>query len=119
MSVLQLLTSLTLVFELYVNALPIDKYRQYLTAGTRLELLVQKTNANKPLIDYHSQQMGLPASTMKMVTALAALMQLGPDYRLWTRFDSTVRMEGSTLNGDPTLTRQRLRVMVAALKNMG
>jgi serine-type D-Ala-D-Ala carboxypeptidase/endopeptidase (penicillin-binding protein 4) len=36
--------------------------------------------------------MALPASTQKVLTALAALLQLGPDYR----FTTTLESQGST-----------------------
>ncbi|MBC8652318.1 D-alanyl-D-alanine carboxypeptidase, partial [Providencia vermicola] len=67
-------------------AIPIDEYKQYLPDGTNLALVAQTVGSNTPLIDYNAQQMALPASTQKVVTALAALLQLGPDYRFVTNF---------------------------------
>ncbi|XNM59952.1 D-alanyl-D-alanine carboxypeptidase [Escherichia coli] len=40
-----------------------------LPAGANLALMVQKVGASAPAIDYHSQQMALPASTQKVITA--------------------------------------------------
>ncbi len=112
---------------LQANAAPVEEYSQYLPDGANLALLVQKVGATTPIIDYHGQQMALPASTMKVVTALAALLQLGPDYRFHTTLETKGAVSGGTLNGDlvarfggdPTLTRQDLRNMVAVLKKQG
>jgi len=112
---------------LQANAAPVEEYTQYLPDGANLALMVQKTGATTPLIDYHGQQMALPASTMKVITALAALLQLGPDYRFQTTLESKGSLSGGTLRGDliarfggdPTLTRQHLRNMVAVLKQQG
>jgi PBP4 family serine-type D-alanyl-D-alanine carboxypeptidase len=51
-------------------------------------------------IDYHSQQMALPASTQKVITALAALLQLGPDFRFTTTLETKGNVEGGVLKGD-------------------
>lgn len=71
-------------------AIPIDDYKQYLPDGTNLALVAQKVGSDTPIIDYNAQQMALPASTQKVVTALAALLQLGPDYRFVTDRKSVV-----------------------------
>nr|WP_294104178.1 serine-type D-Ala-D-Ala carboxypeptidase [Providencia sp.] len=108
-------------------AVPIDDYKQYLPDGTNLALVAQKVGSNTPLIDYNAQQMALPASTQKVVTALAALLQLGPDYRFVTNFETSAKLNDKTLagdlvirfSGDPTLTRQQIRNMANALKQIG
>lgn len=105
-------------------AASIEDYTQYLPDGANLALIVQKIGAASPSIDYHSQQMALPASTMKVITALVVLLQLGPDYRFHTQLESKGSLSGDTLRGDlvvrfggdPTLTRQDLRNIVATLK---
>ena len=58
-----------------VQAANIEDYTSQLPAGANLALMVQKVGASAPSIDYHSQQMALPASTQKVITALAALLQ--------------------------------------------
>ncbi len=100
---------------------------QYLPDGANLALMVQKVGASAPIIDYHSKQMALPASTMKVVTALAALLELGPDFRFQTTLETHGSLSDGTLNGDliarfggdPTLGRQDTRNMVAQLKKQG
>lgn len=112
---------------LSAQAAPVENYTEYLPDGANLALVVQKVGAPQPVIDYHSQQMALPASTMKLLTALAALLQLGPDYRFTTTLEAASAPVGSVLcgnltarfGGDPTFTRQRLRNMVAELRKQG
>lgn len=112
---------------LSAQAAPVENYTEYLPDGANLALVVQKVGAPQPVIDYHSQQMALPASTMKLLTALAALLQLGPDYRFTTTLEAASAPVGGVLRGnltarfggDPTFTRQRLRNMVAELRKQG
>lgn len=112
---------------LCAHGAPVENYTEYLPTGTNLTLIAQKIGATTPEIDYHSQQMALPASTLKVITALAALLQLGPDYRFSTTFESagTINngiLEGNLVarfSGDPMLGRQQLRNMVAELHKQG
>ncbi|HBV39670.1 MAG TPA: D-alanyl-D-alanine carboxypeptidase/D-alanyl-D-alanine-endopeptidase, partial [Erwinia sp.] len=123
----RIVTGLACAFMLNANAATVEDYMQYLPDGANLALMVQKVGAPAPSIDYHSKQMALPASTMKVITALAALLQLGPDYRFHTQLESKGSVSNGTLKGDlvarfggdPTLTRQDLRNMVTALKKQG
>ncbi|MFC0227547.1 serine-type D-Ala-D-Ala carboxypeptidase [Serratia aquatilis] len=119
--------ALACAFVLKTNAAPVEDYTQYLPNGANLALIVQKIGASAPIIDYHSQQMALPASTQKVLTALAALLQLGPDYRFKTTLESQGNVTDGVLHGnliarfsgDPTFKRQSLRNMVAVLKKQG
>nr|MBA2815987.1 D-alanyl-D-alanine carboxypeptidase DacB precursor [Candidatus Pantoea persica] len=87
---------------------------QYLPDGANLALMMQKIGAATPIIDYQGKQMALPASTMKVITALAALLELGGDYRFQTTFKTKGAISDGTLNGDlvarfagdPTLSSQ-------------
>ncbi len=105
----------------------VEEYTSQLPDGANLALIVQKVGAQTPAIDYHSQQMALPASTQKVITALAALLQLGPDFRFTTTLESQAQVSNGVLNGDlvarfggdPTLKRQDIRNMVAVLKKSG
>lgn len=110
-----------------LHAAPIDHYTQYLPDGANLALVVQKVGSSSPLVDYHSNQMALPASTQKVVTALAALLELGPDFRFTTTMESDARISGNSLkghlvvrfSGDPSLQRQHIVTMINALKQKG
>ncbi|TKI08590.1 serine-type D-Ala-D-Ala carboxypeptidase [Martelella alba] len=127
MRFLRLLTGLISVFMLSAQAAQIENYMDLLPEGANLALVVQKVGSATPVIDYHSQQMALPASTQKILTALAALLELGPDYRFTTTLETDGTVENGVLHGDlkarfvgdPTLTRQQLRNMVAQLRQQG
>ncbi|MCZ3383253.1 serine-type D-Ala-D-Ala carboxypeptidase [Kosakonia sp. SOY2] len=118
---------LTTSIALNVQAANVDEYINQLPDGANLALMVQKVGAQAPEIDYHGKQMALPASTQKVITALAALLQLGPDFRFTTTLESKGSVDNGTLKGDliarfggdPTLKRQDIRNMVAALKKSG
>lgn len=108
-------------------ATPVEQYTQYLPAGTNLAMIAQRVGDSQPIVEYQGQQMALPASTQKVVTALAALLQLGPDFRFTTSLETKGHVEGTTLKGDlitrftgdPTLTRQQIRNMVNELRKAG
>ena len=127
MRFLRIVSGLACAIALNANAAQVENYTQYLPEGTNLSVLVQKIGATTPVLDYHGDQMALPASTMKVLTALAALLQLGPDFR----FNTTLETKGSIsdgvlrgdlvarFDGDPTFKRQNIRNMVAVLKKQG
>ncbi|WP_192457683.1 serine-type D-Ala-D-Ala carboxypeptidase [Musicola keenii] len=116
-------------FLLYTSAhaATVEDHIKYLPDGANLAMIVQKIGATTPTIDYHSNQMALPASTQKVITALAALLQLGPDYRFITTMESHGTITNGVLrgnlivrfSGDPTLKRQQIRSMVQDLKKRG
>ncbi|MCL5499269.1 serine-type D-Ala-D-Ala carboxypeptidase [Escherichia coli] len=118
---------LTTSIALNVQAANVDEYINQLPDGANLALMVQKVGAQEPDIDYHGKQMALPASTQKVITALAALLQLGPDFRFTTTLESKGKVADGVLKGDlvarfggdPTLKRQNIRNMVAILKKSG
>ncbi|MGL5947649.1 MAG: D-alanyl-D-alanine carboxypeptidase/D-alanyl-D-alanine endopeptidase [Aeromonas sp.] len=83
--------------------------------GGQYALLV--AGANGVEIDKHSDALIAPASTMKVLTALAARVQLGADFRYETQLVANANAkQGEVLNGDvwvnfvgdPTLTRMHL-----------
>ena len=81
---------LTTSIALNAQAANVDDYINQLPDGANLALMVQKVGAQAPTIDYHGKQMALPASTQKVITALAALLQLGPDFRFTGRPDCAI-----------------------------
>jgi D-alanyl-D-alanine carboxypeptidase/D-alanyl-D-alanine-endopeptidase (penicillin-binding protein 4) len=68
-----------------------------------------------------------PASTLKLLTAAAALRSLGPEFTFKTRFLSAARLEEGILHGDlivkgggaPDLTGERLWYAARALARLG
>lgn len=127
MSLSRFITILISLVVFNTSVASIHQYEKHLPEGTNLSLLVQQVGTKKTVIDYNSQQVMLPASTQKVVTALAAILELGADYRFSTTFETHGQIQSGVLNGnliarftgDPSLTRNQLKSMVSALKNQG
>lgn len=99
-----------------------------LPPGTNISLIAQETNNDKKkLFSHQSKQLRIPASTQKIITALAALLELGNDFRFTTHFVTQGKIQAGKLRGnlilamtgDPTFTRQNLQKMIADLKKIG
>ena len=110
---------LTAGIALSAQAANIDEYINQLPAGANLALMAQKVGASTPEIDYHSQQMALPASTQRSFGGAAAIC---PIFALPTL--ETKGFDGGVLKGDLSaairrLKRQDIRNMVATLKKAG
>lgn len=94
---------------------------------SQVGLLVWDLDADTLFFAHNSQQTMRPASTMKLVTAITALNQMGGDYRLTT----SLRMEGSvtdsTLYGDlvvegamdPMLDKDDMRAFAQSVYKLG
>ena len=111
-----------------LNAQPVEPYISSLPKGSDLSVLVQSVGSNpKTLAKYKSDQFKQPASTQKVITALAAELELGSDFRFITRIQTNGSISNKQLNGDliiqlsgdPTLTRDRLKSMIATLGQKG
>lgn len=90
--------------------------------------VIAKDLASDTLIYQHNADtLLLPASTQKLLTALAAKAQLGDEFRFTTRFQSKAKVIQGTLkgnlyllfSGDPTLTTENLRDLLKALADKG
>lgn len=81
----------------------------------------------KTELDWRSQQAMNPASTMKLITTLAGLDILGPQYRWRTSIYTDGFIRQATLKGnlylqgtgDPKLIPEELAKMMKALQNLG
>jgi D-alanyl-D-alanine carboxypeptidase/D-alanyl-D-alanine-endopeptidase (penicillin-binding protein 4) len=79
------------------------------------------------LEEHRADEPRIPASTTKVVTTVAALQILGPEYRFTTSLFTSGKVRGKTLQGsvylhgggDPTLTTDDLREVAAALNRAG
>jgi len=68
-----------------------------------------------------------PASTMKLVTSLAAMEMLGPQYRWKTDLFTNGQIQGDTLkgdlllkgSGDPKLIPEEINKLLSNLKGLG
>ena len=100
------------------------------------DTLLQRTQLGLHIVDLHTgavlyarneQQRMRPASTEKVVTAIAALDRLGPSYLLSTRLLTTAKVSGGTLQGDlyvqgvmdPLLSTADVQALAAQLKSAG
>jgi len=103
-------------------------YLSLLPKGTDVSILV-KTVEKDPatLISYQSDQFKQPASIQKLITALAAELELGADFRFITRLQTNGKIGNKQLkgdliiqmSGDPTFTRRQLNEMLTVLKLKG
>lgn len=112
----------------HANNPVIDSYKEYLPDGANLTLKVQTVGQSEPIYAFNSEQQSLPASTLKVITAIAALIELGESFQFKTQFETNAalnsegQLEGDLIirfTGDPTLTRQDVRNLVSGLKKQG
>lgn len=93
--------------------------------GPAIEQLISSgallvTANGRPLVHSRSDEPFVPASTIKIATALIALEVLGPDYRFPT--DLLLRPDGKLCikgYGDPFLTSERVHQIATALHERG
>lgn len=87
-----------------------------LPPGAESSLLVMDARSQKLVYSHNADSLRPPASVLKVVTALAARLQLGEDFR----FNTDLELKDSDLifrfSGDPTLRRNDIRQLVDKLK---
>ena len=101
--------------------------RDPLFETTQVGLMVYDLDADTLIYQYQARQLMRPASTMKLVTAITALDQLGGGYEYQTRFCYTGSIADSTLTGnlycvggfDPSLTADDVTVMAESIRQAG
>ena len=90
-------------------------------------IIVQSVNTKKIIANYRSNKLMIPASTQKLISATAALQQLGPLYSFSTQLKIKGKIEQGTLigdiiyvySGDPTLTHDDLFRLTTPLRKKG
>lgn len=95
--------------------------------ASALSLLVMPINGGTSVLAHNSEQAVSPASTMKLVTSLIALEELGPTFRWKTQVLSDSPILRDTLRGnlylrgggDPNLTWDKLSMMLRKLRQLG
>lgn len=120
------LLGLTLYSSLSV-ATDISQFSQQLPKGTNTSFVAKNLQQNQVIAQYNADLFMLPASTQKVLTALAAKLSLPNDFR----FSTNLLTKGSVNNksitgdlivqftGDPTLTSGQLYQLLAELKKQG
>jgi serine-type D-Ala-D-Ala carboxypeptidase/endopeptidase (penicillin-binding protein 4) len=93
-----------------------------------LGVAVMSLDNGEILYQHNADRYFEPASTQKILTAAAALLYLGPDYKFVTSINVKQKnIQNGTLisdvyfkfDGDPTLTRQNLEQLIATLTSLG
>ena len=94
---------------------------------SQVGLMVYDLTADSTLYTYNHRQMLRPASCMKLVTSIAALDALGPNYEYQTALYYTGEIQGRTLVGniycvggfDPMLTQEDVVTLAASIRQLG
>lgn len=110
-------------FATRLHALLQDDFLSYTTLG----LCIYDLTADTLVYTYGADRVMRPASTMKVITAVAALRELGGAYRYTTRLCHTGTIEGDTLHGnlyfvggmDPLFGHDDLQAYLSALQRQG
>lgn len=85
-------------------------HQEVLPEGSRVSLIAEKLNDQSELTGIHpTDQYFPPASTLKVVTALAAKLELGNSFAFRTTLESSSSDAVLTFSGDPTLLTQDLK----------
>lgn len=95
--------------------------------GSQVALIVRPLDGGKLNVDYHGDLKLPPASTQKLLTAVAAEVQLGPQYQFTTHIDANGRLSGKVWKGDlrvvfsgaPDFSRDQLGQLIDQLKAQG
>jgi D-alanyl-D-alanine carboxypeptidase/D-alanyl-D-alanine-endopeptidase (penicillin-binding protein 4) len=100
------------------NAFPVsDADFAALPSGAEASLMVMDLKSNKTLYSYHEETLRPPASVQKLVTALAARLELGADYRFSTDIETRGNDVIFRFSGDPSLRTDDIRKLVEKLKH--
>lgn len=98
-----------------------------LAQTAQIGMLVWDLTADQPMFNYQAQQLLRPASTMKVLTAVAALDQLGVDYTFSTSLYYRGTVGNRTLQGDlyvvggmdPMFDADDMEAFVANVRRLG
>ncbi|KII77627.1 D-alanyl-D-alanine carboxypeptidase [Vibrio renipiscarius] len=93
---------------------------EHLPQGSRVSIAIEPLNGKKPFLTTSNRdQFFPPASTLKVVTALAAKLALGDEFQFKTRLESNQHDVVIRFSGDPTLTRQDLKQLLTLARQQG
>ena len=84
--------------------------------GHDTALIIADAKAGDILFSQREEQFQPPASTQKMVTALAAQLYLGKDYRFTTQLEQQGDNIVLRFSGDPSLSRKQLATLLSKVK---
>lgn len=87
-----------------------------LPTGAEASLLVADAKSGQTLFSHDADTLRPPASVQKVITALAARLQLGEEFRFHTDIEVKDSDVIFRFSGDPSLRRDDIRRLVASLK---
>lgn len=101
--------------------------RDKMFSTSQVALMVYDLDADSAIYRHNERQLMRPASTMKLVTAIAALDKLGGSYQFKTELCYTGKIENNTLYGDiycvggfdPKFNSDDMRAFVESIHKMG
>ncbi|MGF1743651.1 serine-type D-Ala-D-Ala carboxypeptidase [Vibrio minamisatsumaniensis] len=88
---------------------PLDK----LPNGSSTSVILESLNGDSNKMNFNSDGFYPPASTLKLVTALAAKLELGDDFHYTTSIARSGKDAVISFSGDPTLQREHLKSLLA------
>ncbi len=91
-------------------------YLTQLPPGAEASLLVVNPKTGKTVYSHDADILRPPASVQKVITALAARLQLGTEYRFNTDIEVKDNDVIFRFSGDPSLRRDDIRSLVSSLK---
>ena len=94
---------------------------------SQLGLMVWDLTADSCIYKHNERQLLRPASTMKVITAIAAIDRLGGSFQFKTQLKYTGTIDNHCLNGDlycvggmdPRFNNDDMKTMVSSLREMG
>ncbi|MFC3022495.1 serine-type D-Ala-D-Ala carboxypeptidase [Vibrio zhugei] len=90
-----------------------------LSPNARYHLVAKSLDTNQILTHYENSDYFPPASTLKVLTALAATIELGKEFRFSTQLRQSTHDYSIAFSGDPSLTTQDIRTLLETLKQHG
>ncbi|EGQ9595307.1 serine-type D-Ala-D-Ala carboxypeptidase [Vibrio parahaemolyticus] len=107
----------SLIFPLLSYAYP---HQEVLPEGARISLVAEKLNESSTLDGIRpTDQLFPPASTLKIVTALAAKLELGDSFAFRTKLETSSSDAVIYFVGDPTLQTQDLKALLSLAERNG
>ncbi|KDM90500.1 serine-type D-Ala-D-Ala carboxypeptidase [Photobacterium galatheae] len=113
-----LLASLTFSHPVWADFSP-GPAIEALPQGHDLALIITDPSSGTTVFSQRAEQLQAPASTQKLLTALAAKLYLGNDFRFTTQIEQQDQDFIFRFSGDPTLSRSDLTAMLQQLKSKG
>lgn len=92
----------------------------HLPQGSRVSITIEPLNSETPYLTTSNRaQFFPPASTLKLVTALASKLALGDDFQFKTQLQTNSHDLVIKFSGDPTLSRDNLKQLLQQAKQQG